>query len=144
MQNTQSLNARLITNQNSALISPQLNIKHQQHYEEHMSLFSIHYEEGVSTSMGYSLIGHQMVIMCHVVCVCVEGVRGFAEHLGCYLTGAFLDRWYIRIMSLVRHFLPRGTHYEGILKCQRLWQNDWDHIHNELLTIHSTLSHKLK
>lgn len=62
-----SLNAALIINQNNGLISPQLNIKHQQHYEEHMSLFSIHYEEGVSTSMGYSLIGHQMIIMWHVV-----------------------------------------------------------------------------
>jgi len=66
-QNSQSLNAALITNQNNTLISPWLNIKHQQHYEEHMSLFSIHYEEGVSTSMGSSLIGHQMVIMWHVV-----------------------------------------------------------------------------
>lgn len=86
-QNTQSLNALLITNQNRALISPRLNIKHKQHYEEHMSLFSIHYGEGVSTSMGYSLIGHQMVIMWHVV-----GGGGISQHLGCFLIGAFLDR----------------------------------------------------
>ncbi len=89
-QNSRSLNAALITNQNNALISPQLNIKHQQHYEEHMSLFSIHYEKGVSTSMRYSLIGHEMVIMWHVVSR--RFLRLVAEHLGCFLIGGFLDR----------------------------------------------------
>lgn len=83
-QNSGSLNAALITNQNNTLISPWLNIKHQQHYEEHMSLFSIHYDEGVSTSMGYSLIGHQMVIMWHVLW------RGVLEAC-CWAPGVFSD-----------------------------------------------------